>query len=76
MHIAIDARELTGQATGAGRYLSQLLTHWNRSPVASRHRWRSGHAGNQYYNDEERRHIHPERFVARQLFNFGDGRAI
>jgi glycosyltransferase involved in cell wall biosynthesis len=39
MHIAIDARELTGQATGAGRYLSQLLTHWNRSPVASRHRY-------------------------------------
>ena len=38
MHIAIDARELTGQPTGAGRYLVQLLAHWNRSPAARRHR--------------------------------------
>jgi len=39
MHIAIDARELTGDPTGAGRYLAQLLAYWNRSPAASRHRF-------------------------------------
>ncbi len=39
MHIAIDARELTGDPTGAGRYLAQLLAYWNRSSAASRHRF-------------------------------------
>ncbi len=28
MRIAIDAREVTGQVTGVGRYLSRLLAHW------------------------------------------------
>lgn len=28
MRIAIDARELTGHATGVGRYLRELLTEW------------------------------------------------
>jgi glycosyltransferase involved in cell wall biosynthesis len=29
MRVAIDGRELVGQATGVGRYLSQLLTAWD-----------------------------------------------
>jgi glycosyltransferase involved in cell wall biosynthesis len=37
MRIAIDARELTGQATGVGRYLWQLLRAWNDMPAAAAH---------------------------------------
>jgi glycosyltransferase involved in cell wall biosynthesis len=37
MRIAIDARELTGQRTGVGRYLWQLLLAWNDMPVAATH---------------------------------------
>lgn len=39
MHIAIDARELTGQATGVGRYLQRLLQEWTTIPAAHRHRF-------------------------------------
>jgi glycosyltransferase involved in cell wall biosynthesis len=34
VRIAIDARELVGDATGAGRYLAQILAHW---PSAAAH---------------------------------------
>jgi glycosyltransferase involved in cell wall biosynthesis len=37
MRIAIDAREMFGQPTGVGRYLSQLLQSWNDMPAASGH---------------------------------------
>jgi glycosyltransferase involved in cell wall biosynthesis len=37
MHIAIDARELAGRKTGAGRYLDRLLIHWARLDTARRH---------------------------------------
>ena len=38
MRIGIDARELSGRATGVGRYLSGLLAEWARSsPDATRH---------------------------------------
>ena len=37
MHIAIDARELTGRQTGVGRYLSELLTEWHAAGVRRRH---------------------------------------
>jgi glycosyltransferase involved in cell wall biosynthesis len=38
MRIGIDARELSGRATGVGRYLSGLLAEWARSSDdASRH---------------------------------------
>ena len=37
MRIAIDARELTGHATGVGRYLMQLLLAWNEMPAAAAH---------------------------------------
>jgi glycosyltransferase involved in cell wall biosynthesis len=37
MRIAIDARELTGQPTGVGRYLWQLLIAWNEMPAAAAH---------------------------------------
>ena len=37
MRIGIDARELAGHATGVGRYLSGLLTHWAASDDARRH---------------------------------------
>jgi len=37
MRIAIDARELTGQRTGVGRYLWQLLHAWNDIPAAAAH---------------------------------------
>ncbi len=40
MRIAIDARELQGQPTGVGTYLSRLLDVWRRSPEARRHEWR------------------------------------
>lgn len=39
MHIAIDARELAGQPTGAGRYLRGLLDVWAADPRARAHRW-------------------------------------
>ena len=37
MRMAIDARELAGRPTGAGRYLGQLLAHWERLPAARGH---------------------------------------
>jgi len=37
MRIAIDARELSGQPTGVGRYLWQLLLAWNEMPAARAH---------------------------------------
>jgi glycosyltransferase involved in cell wall biosynthesis len=37
MRIAIDARELCGRTTGAGRYLSEVLTAWNALPAAASH---------------------------------------
>lgn len=39
MRIAIDARELTGHATGVGRYLRELLTEW-ADTLAARHELR------------------------------------
>ena len=39
MKIAIDARELTGQPTGVGRYLSGILRGWNEIPAAAAHRY-------------------------------------
>lgn len=39
MHIAVDARELAGAATGAGRYLGQLLRHWDALGAARVHRF-------------------------------------
>ena len=37
MRIGIDARELCGRATGAGRYLGGLLTEWSTSDRARAH---------------------------------------
>src|SRR5262245_43961279 len=37
MRIGIDARELCGRATGAGRYLQGLLRHWNADESTRRH---------------------------------------
>jgi glycosyltransferase involved in cell wall biosynthesis len=37
MRIGVDARELSGRATGAGRYLGGLLLEWARSTDAARH---------------------------------------
>jgi glycosyltransferase involved in cell wall biosynthesis len=37
LRIGIDARELTGQPTGVGRYLSGLLQEWLQSPRRSCH---------------------------------------
>jgi hypothetical protein len=37
MRIGIDARELCGRATGAGRYLSGLLQHWAADEGMHRH---------------------------------------
>jgi glycosyltransferase involved in cell wall biosynthesis len=39
MHVAVDARELAGHATGAGRYLSRLLAEWAELPSAGAHRF-------------------------------------
>jgi glycosyltransferase involved in cell wall biosynthesis len=39
MHIAIDARELAGRATGAGRYLAQLLAQWAALAAGRSHRY-------------------------------------
>ncbi len=39
MHIAIDARELTGKPTGVGTYLSSLLGEWAKMAAALAHRW-------------------------------------
>jgi hypothetical protein len=37
MRIGIDARELVGHATGAGRYLAGLLRQWASSERARGH---------------------------------------
>lgn len=37
MRIGIDARELSGRATGAGRYLAGLLREWSSEERARRH---------------------------------------
>jgi glycosyltransferase involved in cell wall biosynthesis len=37
VRIAIDARELTGRATGVGRYLAELLRIWAAMPAAAAH---------------------------------------
>ncbi len=37
MRIAVDARELRGQPTGVGRYLSQTLAAWKALPEAATH---------------------------------------
>ncbi|MFN7980001.1 MAG: glycosyltransferase family 1 protein [Vicinamibacterales bacterium] len=37
MRIAVDARELVGQATGVGRYLREVLTEWDAAGVCDRH---------------------------------------
>jgi glycosyltransferase involved in cell wall biosynthesis len=37
MRIGIDARELCGRPTGVGRYLSGLLTAWDRDAASRRH---------------------------------------
>ena len=37
MRIGIDAREIVGQTTGVGRYLSGLLAEWAADGAASRH---------------------------------------
>ncbi len=37
MRIAIDARELSGQPTGVGRYLKELLAAWGNLPGAAAH---------------------------------------
>ncbi len=39
MRIAIDGRELSGEATGVGRYLHHLLVEWARLPNAAAHRF-------------------------------------
>ena len=37
MRIAVDARELVGQATGVGRYLAEILVEWEAAGVGRRH---------------------------------------
>lgn len=37
MRIAIDGRELQGQPTGVGRFLSGVMAAWDRAPDARRH---------------------------------------
>lgn len=37
MRIAVDARELVGQATGVGRYLAEILVEWEAAGVTRRH---------------------------------------
>ena len=37
MRIAIDARELAGQPTGVGRFLSEILHEWGEMPEAAAH---------------------------------------
>ena len=37
MKIGIDGRELLGQSTGAGRYLSSLCREWAALPAAAEH---------------------------------------
>ena len=39
MRIAIDGRELAGQVTGVGRYLTELLKAWSGAPVAKDHQF-------------------------------------
>src|SRR2546421_5310790 len=40
MRIGIDARELSGRVTGAGRYLGGLLREWATVSFAGRHEFR------------------------------------
>ena len=37
MRIGVDARELSGRATGVGRYLGGLLRAWSEDERARRH---------------------------------------
>jgi glycosyltransferase involved in cell wall biosynthesis len=37
MRVAIDARELAGQPTGVGRYVTEILWGWNELPGAASH---------------------------------------
>ena len=37
MRIAIDAREIVGKPTGAGRYLSEILSAWAKVPGTAAH---------------------------------------
>jgi glycosyltransferase involved in cell wall biosynthesis len=37
VRVGIDARELLGRSTGAGRYLAELLAEWGRLPGARAH---------------------------------------
>lgn len=37
MRIAVDARELVGEATGVGRYLREVLAEWHAAGVRDRH---------------------------------------
>lgn len=37
MRVAVDARELVGQATGVGRYLREVLAEWHTTRVRDRH---------------------------------------
>jgi glycosyltransferase involved in cell wall biosynthesis len=39
MRIAIDARELAGQPTGVGRYLSEIVREWGSMPVSLEHEY-------------------------------------
>src|SRR6478736_2853778 len=39
VRIAIDARELSGETTGVGRYLHHLLVEWARLPDAAAHQF-------------------------------------
>jgi glycosyltransferase involved in cell wall biosynthesis len=39
MKVAVDARELAGNRTGVGTYLSHLLERWTASQDAQRHEW-------------------------------------
>jgi glycosyltransferase involved in cell wall biosynthesis len=39
MHVGIDGRELSGHATGVGRFLQRLLREWTLSPSGRGHRY-------------------------------------
>jgi len=39
MRIAIDARELAGQPTGVGRYLSEIVREWESMAEAAKHQY-------------------------------------
>lgn len=38
MRIGVDGRELAGDRTGVGRYLTELVRRWSRNPAATGHR--------------------------------------